>query len=224
MQEYFQKVVEFTLHRLASTFDRSLPSSDRLGGTFRAPLNFNGERPKEWIMQINQHYNALQTNDEARLADVASFLTGTALSYYCTTNKRAPELVPTTWEQFQDFIMQRFGMTPLLTTIRRLKESEYKGSFEEVVEKFSSILAEGEEPSDKILKDLSLSMFPYDMVERLLKHDFTSWVEMREQMLAESAHVANRATTWYEYTTEKFRREVERRDNLIRQGCVLNSK
>ncbi|CDJ47791.1 hypothetical protein EBH_0075100 [Eimeria brunetti] len=109
-------------------------------------------------------------------------------------------------------------MAPLVTTIRRLKEIEYKGSFEEVVEKFSSILAEGEEPSEEILKDLSLSRFPYDMVKRVLKHDFASWVDIREQMLAERAHVANRAATWYEYTTERFRREVERRDDLIRQG------
>ncbi|CDJ53309.1 hypothetical protein EBH_0056050 [Eimeria brunetti] len=153
MQEHFQKVVEFTLHRLASTSDRSLTSSDRRRGTFRAPPDFNGERPKEWLMQIN---------------------------------RRGPELMPTTWEQFQDFIMQRFGMAPIVTTTRRLKEIEYKGSFEEVVEKFSSILAEGEEPSEGILKDL--------------------------------------AATWYEYTTERFRREVERRDDLIRQGWVLNSK
>ncbi|CDJ50890.1 hypothetical protein EBH_0037220 [Eimeria brunetti] len=129
MQEHFQKVVEFTLRSLASTFDRSLSSSDRRGGTFRAPLDFNSERPKEWLMQINQYYNALQMNDEARLADVAPFLTGTAVSYDCTTKRRAPALKPTTWEQFQHFIMQIFGMTPLVTTIRRLKEIEYKGSF-----------------------------------------------------------------------------------------------
>ncbi|CDJ53252.1 hypothetical protein EBH_0055630 [Eimeria brunetti] len=77
-------------------------------------------------------------------------------------------------------------MAPLVTTMRRLKEIEYKGSFEEVVEKFSSTLAEEEEPSEEILKDL--------------------------------------AATWYEWTTERFRREVERRDDLIRQGWVLNSK
>ncbi|CDJ46849.1 hypothetical protein EBH_0069060 [Eimeria brunetti] len=62
MQEHFQKVVEFTLHRLASTFDRSLSSSDRRGGAFRAPPDFNGERPKDWLMQISQYYNALQMN------------------------------------------------------------------------------------------------------------------------------------------------------------------
>ena len=224
MQEQFQKVMEYALHRIASTFDRSLTSSDRRGGLFRSPPDFNGERPREWLMQINQYYNALQMGEEARLADVVSFLTGKALAHYCSTKRRAPELMPTTWEQFEDFIMQRFGTTPVVTTIRKLKEIEYNGNFEEVVERFSNVLAEGEEPPEETLKELFLSRFPYDMVKRVLKHEFASWVEIREQMLAERALVANRAATWYEYTTERFRREVEGRDELIRQGWVLNSK
>ncbi|CDJ47719.1 hypothetical protein EBH_0039460 [Eimeria brunetti] len=83
-QEQFQKAMEFALHTLASIFDRSLPSSYRRGVTW-APPEFNGERPTEWPVQINQYYNALQMNGEARLAGVASFLTGIALSYYCKT-------------------------------------------------------------------------------------------------------------------------------------------
>ncbi|CDJ30826.1 uncharacterized protein EMH_0007280 [Eimeria mitis] len=120
--------------------------------------------------------------------------------------------------------MQRFGTTPVVTTIRKLKEIQYSGNFEEVVERFSSVLAEGEEPPEETPKELFLSRFPYDMVKRVLKHEFASWVEIWEQMLAERALVANRAATWYEYTTEKFRREVEGRDELIRQGWLLNSK
>ncbi|CDJ28383.1 uncharacterized protein EMH_0040410 [Eimeria mitis] len=62
------------------------------------------------------------------------------------------------------------------------------------------------------------------MVKRVLKHEIASWVEIQEQMLAERVLVANRAATWYEYKTGKFRREVEGRGELIREGWVPSSK
>ncbi|CDJ31922.1 uncharacterized protein EMH_0010690 [Eimeria mitis] len=224
MQEQFQQVMEFALHRIASTFDRSFSSSDRREGLFRSPPGYNRERPREWLMQINQYQNALQMDEEARLADMVSFLTGRALAHYCTTKRRAPELMPTTWEQLEGFIMQRFGTTPVVTTIRKLKEIEYNGNFEEVVERFSSVLAEGVKPPKETLKESFFSRLRYDMVKRVLKHEFASWLDTGEQMLAMRALVANRVATWYEYTTENFRQEVKGRDKLIREGWVLNSK
>ncbi|CDJ35797.1 uncharacterized protein EMH_0033490 [Eimeria mitis] len=120
--------------------------------------------------------------------------------------------------------MQRFGTTTVVMTIPKLKEIEYNGNFEEVVERLSSVLTEGEEQPEETLKELFLPRFPYEIVKRVLKHEIASWVEIQEQMLAERALVANRAATWYEYTTGTFRREVEGRGELIRQGWVRNSK
>ncbi|CDJ34152.1 uncharacterized protein EMH_0019010 [Eimeria mitis] len=130
----------------------------------------------------------------------------------------------TTWEQFDDFITEGFGTTPVVTTIRKVKEIQYNGNFEEVVERFSSVRGEGEQLPKETLKDFFLSRFPYDMVKRVLKHEFASGVEIREQTLAERALVANRSATWYEYATGKFRQEVKGRDELIREAWVVNSK
>ncbi|CDJ49392.1 hypothetical protein EBH_0025810 [Eimeria brunetti] len=62
-------------------------------------------------------------------------------------------------------------------------------SFEEVVEKFSSGLAEKQEPSEHIHKDLVHSRISYDMVKRVLRHDFAPRVEIREHLRREELEV-----------------------------------
>ena len=187
------------------------------------PPRFEGDNPREWLAQINQYYRVRGLTPDQRLEDVQAFLVGRALTHYCSTQQGAPELMPKTWEEFQEFMLQRFGRGSEATTIRKLQEIRFRGSVEEVAERFAEVLANGEQPSENDKKRYFLACFPYEMIEPYLNSKFTTWVQVREHLLTERAEKAKYAADWYCLTRLEYRQEVERRLDLRREGWITGT-
>lgn len=185
-----------------------------------APEKFDGSKPRQWLLQVNHYYDAMGMTEEEKLMDVPGFLIGEALDYWCSIVEYAPEQTPEDWEGFRQLMLSRFSGDTVGSTIAKLKQIWYTGDFEEVARKFAKVLAEGEHPPHHVTKTLFLSRFPYKMVKRALEADLVTWVQAREYLRQEKGEQQSRALEWYEYAPPHYRREVEREEQIAREGWL----
>lgn len=130
-----------------------------------APPPFDGSRARSWLRQIEQYFNNLRLPEEERLRRIINHMTGEALDHYCATAERNPELMPTSWGDLREFIIDNFGSVPTLSVIRQLRSTNYRGNVQEIAKKFAIVLSQGEQPSDQQLIKIFLSRFSWEMVK-----------------------------------------------------------
>lgn len=147
-----------------------------------APPRFEGKHPRSWLAQISCYYNSLGVDAEERLEDVAAFLIGKALLYWCSIMEHAPDTRPRSWEDFAHLMMESFGGQTIGSTIANLQKLRYNGGFELLAEQLADVLAEEDDPPPDLTLDLFLSRFPIEMVKPILEEKFSNWVQARARM------------------------------------------
>ncbi len=147
------------------------------------PSKFNGQKPREWLSQMEQYYTILGFSDSLRVMDVFSFLEGPALSHYCLARKDGRD--PKTWEDFTQFITQRFCPRSEGATLRRLRELKWDGSLDSLIERFASVLEEGTPPAEIEIIRLFLGRIPWTMCCHLRTVYYPSWTAVAEAIRVE---------------------------------------
>ncbi len=205
--------------RMVEALQEALERKDRKREVEKPP-RFDGTNVQYWLAQMENYFAEIGYDEEERLRRVVFFLTGDALSYWFTMQKQGTHAMPTTWEDFCIFMTTRFGGRTTGETVRLLQEIKYKGDFEEVANKFGSILAEGEPlPPGEVLW-LFVTRFPLDMVEPIMDQNPESWVDARELLRRRIGIKKERNLMWYRYTTPELRREAERDPKRQQEGWL----
>ena len=150
--------------------------------TANPPSKFNGQKPREWLTQMEQYYEISGFSESMQLKDVLSFLEGPGLSHYCLA--RSAGKAPKTWEEFCQFIMQRFCLYTEGETMRRLMQIKWEGSLDRVIERFASVLDEGTPPPDAQLVQIFMGRLPWALLTKLDSMNYPTWTAMSEALRA----------------------------------------
>lgn len=192
----------------------------RLRRLLNPPRGFDGSNPRQWLIQMTHYYDALEMTEYERVADAPSFLTGQALCYWCSIVEDAPEMLPSTWEEFRNLILNRFSEGSVALTIARIKQIKYQGDFDEVVRRFAEVLETGQRPPPDVVKELFLSRFPLDMVKGALDKRITTWVQAREYLRRLRGAKQTCAMHWYELAPPEFRARAEQDERIVEEGWI----
>ena len=111
-----------------------------------APPRFEGKNPRQGLAQLSYYCDLLGLEDEESLEDVQAFLTGKALSHWCSIEEYAPELRLVDWEGFKHLMLARFSGQTVGSSIAKLQRLRYNEDFERLAEQFAEGLAEGDHP------------------------------------------------------------------------------
>ena len=223
MQNYMEGVAqrELLLRKLTQS---SSQSAGEQTGRFKEPMPFEGNNPREWLLQMQQYYDLRQFDEATRLRDAPFHLRGDAHMFYYTTMQQNPELLPKTWQEFEQMLIKRFSARSPVETLRRLSEIRYKGSVADVTREFARICAEGDPLPNDVLLKYYLACFPKSMVERALRQNFTTWVEASDFFLNENRDIGFRLAEWYQLARPEWKRECENDPQCQREGWMIHAK
>ena len=206
--------------RLMSQTAGSTPKQER---HYKEPMPFSGTNPREWLLLMKQYYDARGFQESVRLKDAPFHLRGDAHMFYYTLAQHDPERLPTTWEEFEQLILQRFSSRSPVETLQRLMQVKYRDSVSDVSTQFARICAEGDPlPQDKLI-NVYLSRFPKAMVVEALKEDFKTWVEASQYLERRNRQLSLKLAEWYQLAPPEFKREVEMDRQCQREGWMLRN-
>ncbi len=144
------------------------------------PPKFNGRRPREWLDQMEQYHETVGIPESMRVRDVFNYLEGPALSHFCLARRNGRE--PKTWEDFCRFVTQRFCHQSVAATVSRLYAIQWDGSLDSLVERFASVLEEGNPPSEEELVDIFIGRIPWSVLDILDSLDYPTWMDLSEAL------------------------------------------
>ncbi|KAL8442273.1 hypothetical protein Emed_007349 [Eimeria media] len=146
----------------------------------KQPPQFEGKAPREWLEQMERYHDRIRLDPSVRVDDAFQYLQGPALSHFCFASQNGT--APATWENFREFILERFSYQGIGETIRRLRDLRWKGSLERLAAEFSAVLSQGVSPPQSELVDLFLGRVPLHLVTELGTADFATWTEAKEAL------------------------------------------
>lgn len=184
------------------------------------PPNFDGRQARHWLSRAGRYYYARDFTEEEKLWDAVNRLEGKALDYWCAVEHGDPESLPVDWDGFKTFMLERFSERTVGDTIKRLQQIEYKGSVDDVADEFAEVLTEGQSPPREFLKDQFLSIFPFYLVESVMKEKPETWVKARELLRKKLGTDQENALKWYSLASDKRRKELADRPEYSRTGWI----
>ena len=184
------------------------------------PPKFDGTEPRHWLSMAGHYYDLMGYSEERKVHAAVQRLEGKALKYWCSVEYGDRELLPTNWDEFEKFMLERFSGQTVGTTIRRLQMIRYKGDVDEVAEQFADILAEGDSPPANVLKSIFLSIFPLQMVMGVLRAQPKTWIQARNMLRQQVGLDDELALEWYSYACDERRNEVINNPIINREGWV----
>ncbi|KAL8451781.1 hypothetical protein Emed_001772 [Eimeria media] len=143
---------------------------------------------------MERYHDRIRLDPSLRVGDAFQYLQGAALSHFCFAAQNAT--APATWENFREFILERFSCQGVGETIRRLYGLRWKGSLERLAAEFSAVLSQGVPPPQSQLIPIFLSRIPLHMVRELDTANFATWTEAKEAL--------RRALSPKEHLTEQW--------------------
>ena len=223
MQSYMESVAQ--RESLLRRMTQSSSNSERVQtGQFKEPMPFEGNNPREWLLQMQQYYDLRQFDEATRLRDAPFYLRGDAHMFYYTTMQQNPERLPKTWKEFELMLIKRFSARSFVETLQRLSQIRYKGSVADVTREFARICAEGDPLPNDVLLKYYLACFPKSMVERALRQNFTTWVEASDFFLNENRDIGFRLAEWYQLARPEWKRECENDPQCQREGWMIQAR
>lgn len=154
-------------------------SSSGSGAPVSKPPAFGGDRPREWLLQMEWYYEDLGWTESKRLRDVVQHLKGEALSHWCTFVETGLPL-PNTWEELRQCILERFACKSEGQVLRELRATRWDGSLDSLSARFARALSEGAPPPADLVARIFVSRVPYPIMEKVGRASFASWTEARE--------------------------------------------
>lgn len=172
------------------------------------PPKFDGTEPRHWLSMAGHYFELMGYSEECKVHAAVQRLEGKALRYWCSVEYGDPQLLPTTWEEFVSFMLERFSGQTVGSIIKRLQAIRYKGSVDEVAEEFAEVLAEGDSPPTNVLKSIFLSIFPFQMAMGVLRAQPKTWIQARNLLRQQVGLDDELALEWYSYASDERRNEA----------------
>ena len=184
------------------------------------PYLFDGSQPRHWLSMARNYYNYIGLSEERRVPAAVQKLRGEALDYWCATEYSDPDELPVNWEEFENFILERFSGEAVGTTIAKLKRIEYRGDVEDVANQFARVLTAGDSPPPDQLRDLFLGIFPYHMAIEAMRANPRTWTQARNILRNQAGMNHELSLRWFSNASTKRRNEVLTDPVLNKQAWV----
>lgn len=179
------------------------------------PPPFDGTRPREWLQQIEHYYEVLGLQDEMRVKNVFTQLTGPALSHYCMA--RSDGVDPKTWGDFKEFILERFSYRGVGETLRRLRTLRWEGSLDRLAARFNEVLAHGVPPPQVDLVRLFVARVLLHMLANLPNKSVTdmTWTQVKRALEQANASMDQLTDWWLTNASPDLLRLAESTPHLL---------
>ncbi|KAL8435238.1 hypothetical protein ACSSS7_002616 [Eimeria intestinalis] len=144
------------------------------------PPAFHGQRPQERLAKLRRDPWLAGLPKRLRVEDAFKYLEGSAFTHLSSAQKAGK--APTTWEDFERFILSRFSHQSVGESIKRLRALRWKGSLERLVARFDNVVAESGPPPEANSVRIFVSRIPFRFVGLLCHQHFDTWSEAKEAL------------------------------------------